>query len=256
MNTKLRKPIIAGNWKMYKTVDEALDLVKQVTAKFDILNNLTAEIIIAPPFTAIAKVADACKNSLLKIAGQNLYWEDAGAFTGEISGSMLKNAGADYVIIGHSERRQYFNETDATVNKKIKAALRNNLLPIFCVGETLTEREANRVEAVIRQQVNVGLDSIDSKDADQLIIAYEPVWAIGTGKTATPEQAQAVHLMIRDMLNRRFNPDIANKMRILYGGSVKPSNSKELLALENIDGALIGGASLKAEDFIAIIKSL
>lgn len=253
MKNTQRTPIIAGNWKMYKTISEANELVQGIKSA---ITTTSAEVIVAPPFTSLTKVIDACKNSFIKVAGQNLYWEDTGAFTGEVSGMMLHDVGAKYVIIGHSERRQYFNETDATVNKKIQAALRNKLIPLFCVGETLAEREANKIEAIISQQIAVGLDGISLTEAENIVIAYEPVWAIGTGKTATPEQAEAVHVMIREMLSRRFNADLAAKMRIIYGGSVKPSNSKELIALENIDGFLIGGASLKAEDFVAIINSV
>lgn len=253
MINKSRTPIIAGNWKMYKTIIEAIELVDAVKKN---IADSNAEVIVAPPFTALVKVADFCKNSLIKIAGQNLYWENTGAFTGEISGMMLKDAGASHVIIGHSERRQYFGETDLDVNKKVQAALNNQLIPIVCVGETLAEREANEIEDVIFEQVTIGLDKVDLKVAATVVVAYEPVWAIGTGKTATPEQAQEVHAMIREMLGRKFSLDIAAKMRILYGGSVKPSNSKELLALPDVDGALIGGASLKAEDFITIIKNI
>jgi triosephosphate isomerase len=247
-----RIPIIAGNWKMYKTINEALDLVKALHYGLQYANDI--EVVVAPPFVALNKVAEFLKDSFIKVSGQNLFWEDAGAYTGEISGMMLKDAGADYVIIGHSERRQYFHETNDTVNKKIVAALKNQLIPIFCVGETLEEREAGKIGEVIYSQVGEGLAGFSASEVGDMVIAYEPVWAIGTGKTATPAQAEEVHKMIRDFINQNYGIDAADKMRILYGGSVKPSNSKELLALENIDGALVGGASLKAEDFIGIIK--
>ncbi|MGD9152812.1 MAG: triose-phosphate isomerase [Gammaproteobacteria bacterium] len=250
----MRIPIIAGNWKMNKTIDEALTLVKEI--HYSLTTPPEAEIIVAPVFTALNKVADFLKDSFISVAAQNIFWEDTGAYTGEVSGLFAKDAGAEYVIIGHSERRQYFNETNETVNKKIKAALKHQLIPILCVGETLEQREANQAEEIIHQQVTQGLVSFTANDIDKLIIAYEPVWAIGTGKTATPEQAEEVHAIIRKIIAEQFGNDLASKMRILYGGSVKPSNSKELLALENIDGALIGGASLKANDFIEIIKNI
>ncbi|MGD9107871.1 MAG: triose-phosphate isomerase [Gammaproteobacteria bacterium] len=250
----MRTPIIAGNWKMNKTIDEALALVKEI--HYGLTTPPEAEIIVAPVFTALNTVAEFLKNSFISVAAQNIFWEDTGAYTGEVSGLFAKDAGAEYVIIGHSERRQYFNETDETVNKKIKAALKHQLIPILCVGETLEQREANQVEEIVRQQVTQGLVSFSANDIDKLIIAYEPVWAIGTGKTATPAQTEEVHAIIRKIIAEQFGTELAEKMRILYGGSVKPSNSKELLALENIDGALIGGASLKANDFIEIIKSI
>jgi triosephosphate isomerase (TIM) len=250
---KIRTPLIAGNWKMYKTINEAINLVNAIHYE---LKYSEIEIVVAPPFTAISKVADMLKESFIAVAGQNVYWEDQGAFTGEISAPMLKDAGADYVIVGHSERRQYFGETDATINKKIKAALKHALIPIVCVGETLAEREAEKVSTVIQTQISGSLQALSSDEAEKLIIAYEPVWAIGTGKTATAEQAEAVHLMIRNLISKQFGAEIAKKMKILYGGSVKPANSQELLSYENIDGALVGGASLKAEDFIGIIKNI
>lgn len=250
---KIRTPLIAGNWKMHLTINEAIELVKTIHYE---LKYSETEIVVAPPFTAINKIAELLKESFIGVAGQNLHWEEKGAFTGEVSASMLKDAGADYVIIGHSERRQYFGETDQTVNKKIKAALKHSLTPIVCVGETLEEREANKVAEIIKTQISAGLEALANEEAEKLVIAYEPVWAIGTGKTATAEQAEEVHVMIRNLLNAQFNSTIAKKIKILYGGSVKPSNSKELLAYENIDGALVGGASLKAEDFIGIIKSI
>jgi triosephosphate isomerase len=250
----MRTPIIAGNWKMNKTIDEALALVKEI--HYGLATPPEAEIIVAPTFTALNKVAEFLHDSFISVAAQNIFWEDSGAYTGEISGLFAKDAGANYAIIGHSERRQYFHETNETVNKKIKAALKNQLIPIVCIGETLEQREANQVENVVQQQITEGLVDFTAADLDKLIIAYEPVWAIGTGKTATPAQAEEAHIIIRKIIAEQFNENLAENMRILYGGSVKPANSQELLALENIDGALIGGASLKAHDFLEIIKSL
>jgi len=250
----MRTPIIAGNWKMNKTIDEALALIKEIHSGLS--TPPKAEIIVAPTFTALNKIAEFLQDSFISVAVQNIFWEDSGAYTGEISAMFAKDAGADYVIIGHSERRQYFNETNETVNKKIKAALKNQLIPIVCVGETLEQREANQAENIVQQQITQGLANFTTEDLDKLIIAYEPVWAIGTGKTATPAQAEEVHIIIRKIIAELFGEDLASKMRVLYGGSVKPNNSRELLTLENIDGALIGGASLKAPDFIEIIKSI
>lgn len=247
----MRKPIIAGNWKMNKTIDEALSLVKTLK---ETLPPTKYTAIIAPPYTAINKTAEFLKGSPIKISAQDLFWEDSGAFTGAISAAMIKDAGATYVIIGHSERRQFFYETDDTVNKKIKTALKHDLTPIFCIGETLVEREAGKMNDVIATQLDGGLLNLTQNDIVKIVIAYEPVWAIGTGKTATPEQAEEVHGLIRKILAKKFG-EAANEVSILYGGSVKPSNSKELLAKPNIDGALVGGASLKAEDFIGIIKN-
>jgi triosephosphate isomerase (TIM) len=246
-----RTPLIAGNWKMHKTIAAAIELVKALQHS---VQNAGVDVVVAPPFTVINKVAEALHDSFIGVAGQDLFWEDFGAYTGEVSAPMLKDAGAEYVIIGHSERRQYFGETDATVNKKVKAALNHQLIPIFCVGETLEERETNKVEEVIERQVRVGLQDLSEANMQQVVIAYEPVWAIGTGKTASAEQAEAVHVMIRQLLSSMVSPEIADVMRIIYGGSVKASNSKELFAKENIDGALVGGASLKVEDFVGIIK--
>lgn len=251
MNKK-RIPIIAGNWKMHNTVAESITLVKSL--HYGLSWTGEAEVVVAPPFTAIYPVAEILRDSYIKVAGQDLFWEDKGAYTGAVAGSMLKEAGADYVIIGHSERRQYFNETDETVNKRIKAAFRHQLLPIVCVGETLVEREADKVTDVVGRQVQLALDSLPQQELENIIIAYEPIWAIGTGKTASSAQAEEVHIFIRDVLAKNFGENVAAKVRILYGGSVKPDNSKELLMQPNIDGALVGGASLKAADFIDIIK--
>jgi len=249
----MRTKLIAGNWKMNKTINEALDLVKALNDGVQQLANIS--VVVAPPYTAINKVAEFLKNSDIQVSAQDLFWEDAGAFTGAISTPMIKEAGAKYCIIGHSEKRQFFNETDDTVNKKIKAAIAHDLIPIFCMGETLVQREANQVETVIKQQFFGGLQDIKPGDIVKIIIAYEPIWAIGTGKTATPEQAEEVHAMIRGMLIKEFGPEVANVIKILYGGSVKADNTKELLSKPNIDGALVGGASLKAQDFIGIINN-
>ena len=248
----MRTPIIAGNWKMNMTITEALDLVKGI--HFGLPQPGNVDVIVAPPFTAIERVSDFLKNSYITVAAQNMHFEESGAFTGEVSSRFIKEAGADYVIIGHSERRQYNSETDETVNKKIKSAFGHDLLPIICVGETLDERESNQIDAVIERQVRDGLSGITAEEAEKTVVAYEPVWAIGTGKTATPEEAEVVHLKIREILTDMFGTEVAKKMRILYGGSMKPSNCKELLNQPNIDGGLIGGASLKPEDFIELIK--
>ncbi|EKE01401.1 MAG: Triosephosphate isomerase [uncultured bacterium] len=251
----MRTPLIAGNWKMNKTINEALELVKALHYGLQYQDVTKLEIVVAPPYTALNKVAEFLKDSFIGVSSQDLFWEESGAFTGAISAPMLKDAGAEYAIIGHSERRQIFGETDGTVNKKIKAALAHNLVPIFCVGETLEEREAGKVNEVIGAQFSGGLMDLTPEHMAKIVIAYEPVWAIGTGKTATPEQAEEVHAVIRNMLVKQFGQTTADIVKILYGGSVKPSNSKELLSKPNIDGALVGGASLKPEDFIGIIKN-
>jgi len=249
----MRTPVIAGNWKMNMTVSEATELVKKIFYGHRHPGNV--EVIVAPPLTALYKVAEVLRDSYISVAAQNIYFEDKGAFTGEVSAPFIKEAGGDYVIIGHSERRQYFGETDESVNLKTKAAYRHELIPIVCVGETLEERESGRLESVIEQQVKGGLDGLTSSEAKDLIVAYEPVWAIGTGKTATPDQAEEVHRFIRGILIDLFGSDVSENIRILYGGSMKPSNAKDLISLPNIDGGLIGGAALLAEDFIGIIKS-
>ena len=251
----MRTKLIAGNWKMNKTISEALELAKGLHYGMSFSEVENIEIVVTPTYTSLNKVAEFLKGSFINVAAQDLFWEDSGAFTGAISAPMIKDAGAKFVIIGHSERRQFFNETDATVNKKIKAALKHQLTPIVCVGETLEEREAGKVQNVIGTQMTGGLAEFTAEEAAKMVIAYEPVWAIGTGKTATPEQAEEVHAMIRAILVKQFGQNTAEVIRIIYGGSVKASNSKELLSLPNIDGALVGGASLKAEDFIGIIKN-
>jgi len=212
------------------------------------------DIVLGPPFTALSAVADTIKGTNISLSAQNLHWEDKGAFTGEISAEMLLDLGCRYVIIGHSERRQYFGETDETVNKKVKQALKKGLLPILCVGETLAEREAGKLNAVISRSVTVGLNDISAEDMRKIVIAYEPVWAIGTGKTATPEQANEVHALIRQQVKALYSVDIAEDIRIQYGGSVTPENVSTLMAMPDIDGALVGGASLKPESFAALVN--
>jgi triosephosphate isomerase len=248
----MRIPVIAGNWKMHNNIQESLDLVREL--KSNVSDVEKVEIIVAPVYTALGAVAAELKNTNILVAAQNVFWEEKGAFTGEVAPGMLKDVGCSHVIIGHSERRQYFSETDETVNKRIKAALSAELTPIVCVGETLEEREAEKTFAVIDRQIKEGLIDLSSNDMEKAVIAYEPVWAIGTGKTATPDQAQAVHLYIRQLIARTFDKEIADLIRILYGGSVKPENVDQLMAQEDIDGALVGGASLKADSFARIVK--
>jgi triosephosphate isomerase len=247
----MRKTIIAGNWKMYKNLKDGQDLA--VALRRDLYKIENVDIVICPPFTLLAYLADALETSNIGVGGQDLYWQEEGAFTGEVSPTMLKDAGCQYVIIGHSERRQFFGETNETVNKKIKAALKFGLTPIVCVGENLQEREANKTFKVIEDHVNNGLSGISASDVLKLVVAYEPVWAIGTGKTATPEQAQEVHKFIRDLLKKNYSQEVADSVRIQYGGSVKPENIIELMNKPDVDGALVGGASLKADSFSAIV---
>ena len=246
-----RKVIVAGNWKMNKNAAEGRALVEAL--KNGIAGLEAAEIVVCPPFTTIGSVVEAAAGSAIGVGAQNIHWEASGAFTGEISADMLKTSGVQYVIIGHSERRQYFGETNETVNKRLKAAIAAGLTPIVCVGELLEEREGNKTEAVLAEQIRVCFADIDAKDAEKIVVAYEPVWAIGTGKTATPEMAQEAHAFIRSELRALFG-NVADAMRIQYGGSMKASNARELVAQPDIDGGLIGGAALKADDFIALIR--
>lgn len=248
----MRTPIIAGNWKLNKTRAEAGALARQVVAGVKQVKDI--EIVLCPPYTALEAVRDAIQSSPVMLGAQDLYWEASGAFTGEVSGPMLADAGCRYVIIGHSERRQYFGEINETVNRKVKAALGAGLLPIVCVGETLPEREAGKVEAVVSEHVRQGLAGVPAADLAKVVVAYEPVWAIGTGKTATPEQAQEVHRLIRRLLTELAGPDVAGAIRIQYGGSVKPDNIKQLMSQPDIDGALVGGASLLADSFLALVR--
>lgn len=247
-----RLPFMAGNWKMNKTVGEALDLVREL--KTAISGVKTVEVAVAPPFTALYAIRKELEGSSIHLAAQNLYWEEKGAFTGEVSPLMLKEVGCDYVIIGHSERRQFFGETDETVNRRIKAALAQGLKVIFCIGETLREREEGKTFSVIESQVEGGLKGLGDQEMTNMVIAYEPVWAIGTGKTATPEQAEEVHRFIREKLEKLYSREVSEEIRIQYGGSVTPENVKGLMNQPNIDGALVGGASLKAESFSKIVR--
>ncbi len=247
----MRKIVIAGNWKMYKTNSEALQLANQIKINTTAIKK--TGIIICPPFTALASVNEVIKDSSIGLGAQDMYWEKEGAFTSCISAGMIRSTGATYVIIGHSERRQYFGETEETVNKKVKAALENGLKPIVCVGETLDQRENNITDKVVTKQVKGGLDGLTPEQMKSIIIAYEPVWAIGTGVTATPDQAQEVHAMIRELLEELFGAETAENTIIQYGGSVKPENANQLLSQKDIDGALVGGACLKADSFSEII---
>jgi triosephosphate isomerase len=247
-----RLPFIAGNWKMNKTVGEAVDLVKELKTALSEVKGV--EVAVAPPFTALYAVRKELEGSPIHLAAQNLYWEEKGAFTGEISPLMLKEAGCHSVIIGHSERRQFFGETDETVNRRMKAALSQGLKIIFCIGETLKEREEGKTFSVIERQVEGGLKGLDHQDIRSATIAYEPVWAIGTGKTATPDQAEEVHQLIRKKIEKLYSREISEEIRIQYGGSVTPENVKGLMSQADIDGALVGGASLKAESFSKIVR--
>jgi len=248
----MRRIIIAGNWKMNNTVQESISLVREIAGS---LNDLKGrEVVIAPPFTSLYVVAKEIENTKVKLAAQNLFWKENGAYTGEISGYMLKDVGCEYVIIGHSERRQFFGETDESVNQKIKAALKFGLFPIVCVGESLEERETGKTFEVIKRQVEKGFEGLENLEMKKGVIAYEPVWAIGTGKTASPVQANEVHLFIRNLLQESFGKEISDTMPILYGGSVKPDNIKGLMEQSEIDGVLVGGASLDAKGFLKIIK--
>lgn len=249
----MRKPFIAGNWKMNKTIKESVELVNDLKRELSDVEEV--DIVICPVFTALSEVSDLTIDSNIGLGAQNVYWQESGAFTGEIAPSMLKDAGCQYVIIGHSERRKYFGETDEIVNKKTKAALAAGLLPIVCVGEVLEEREANKTIEVVEGQLKGSLAGLISENLSKIVIAYEPVWAIGTGKTATPAQAQEVHKFIRDWLSKNYSSEVSQKLQILYGGSVKPSNIKELISEEDIDGALVGGASLDSASFIGIVKN-
>jgi triosephosphate isomerase (TIM) len=246
-----RKPFIAGNWKMFKTCPEAVEAAAKLSQIVEGVSDV--DIMIAPTFTALAPVSEAIQGGPVKLAAQNIHWEEEGAYTGEISAKMILSAGCSHVIIGHSERRQFFGETDETVNKKIKAAIDNGLVPVMCVGETEKKRDEDKTFSVLDKQVKKGLEGFLLGDLSSLIIAYEPVWAIGTGKTATTDQAQEVHAYIRSMITDDFGQSLAQGMRILYGGSVKPANIKELMAMPDIDGALVGGASLDPETFSKIV---
>ena len=248
----MRTPVIAGNWKMNKTVAEAVVLASEIKEKVAGVENV--KIIVCPVFTAVKSVADVLKGTNVKVGAQDMYWETSGAYTGEVSGEMLLEAGAEYVIIGHSERRQYFGETNETVNKKLKKALAIGLKPIVCIGETLADRESGATEAVVEKQVREGFVGLTAEEMKGTIIAYEPVWAIGTGKTATADQAEAVHAFVRNLVAQLWDKETADAVVIQYGGSMKPENVASLLAQPDIDGGLIGGAALKADSFEKLVK--
>jgi len=246
----MRKPMIAGNWKLHKTISEATSLVSELIPA--VASNQNVEIVVAPVYTALSKVAETLADSNIKLAAQNCYPEPQGAFTGEVSPLLLKDAGCEYVIIGHSERRQLFAETDKSVNSKALALAESGLGTIFCIGETLEERESGKMFDVLRQQITAGLKDLTANQMQTVVVAYEPVWAIGTGKVATDEQAQEVHAFIRGLLAELYDAQTAAATRILYGGSVKPGNVDGLMTQPDVDGALVGGASLKADDFARI----
>ena len=248
----MRKPVIAGNWKLFKTKAEALALIGELAPL--VAGVTDVEIVVAPVFTVLPSLVGAVSGTPINLAAQDVFWEEEGAFTGEVSPRMLLDAGASHVIIGHSERREYFGESDATVNKKIKAALKGTLVPIFCIGETLSAREAGETFTVLERQLKGGLEGITAAQFAPVIVAYEPVWAIGTGKVASDEQAQEAHAFIRGVIAGLYGKDCADKVRILYGGSVKPENVKGLMSCTDIDGALVGGASLKGASFAAIVR--
>jgi len=248
----MRRPIIAGNWKMHKTVEEAVDFVARLRETLGEWEE--TEVMVAPPFVTLVPVVERLSGSKIEVAAQNVFWEVQGAYTGEVSPTMLHAVGCRYVIIGHSERRAYFGETDETVNRKVKATLANGLNPIVCVGESLEERERGDTFNVVKRQVTTGLKGMTGEVASRIVIAYEPIWAIGTGKTASPGQAQEVHLVIRRLLGEIFDSARAEDMRIQYGGSVKPDNIDALMSERDIDGALVGGASLEIESFVRIVK--
>ena len=250
-----RKRFIAGNWKLNLTVEEGVALVQGLAKAIAAdAKSAAVEVAVCPTFLALYPVAQAAKGSAVGVGGQNAYWEEKGAFTGEASASLLKNAGAKYVILGHSERRQYFGETDQTINKRLKAVLAQGLVPILCIGETLAERDGGKLEEVLSRQLQGALDGFTAAQLDSLVVAYEPVWAIGTGRTATTAQAQEAHAFVRGVL-RKLVGELAERVRIQYGGSVKADNAKELLSQPDVDGALVGGASLKLADFTAIISA-
>ncbi len=249
----MRRRIIAGNWKLNKTNAEAVELVKELAAQVSDVSGV--DMVVCPTAIALSDVAQKLEGSVIGVGAQNMWCEDSGAFTGEIAAPMIQAIGAQYVILGHSERRQYFGEDNAVINKKVHKAISTGLTPIVCVGETLAEREGGIMETVVKDHILGSLEGVSAADMTKVVLAYEPVWAIGTGKTATPEEAQEVHAFIRSLLVEAYGQDVADQVRIQYGGSVKPGNAAELLGQVDIDGALVGGASLKAEDFVAIIKA-
>ncbi len=249
----MRRPIIAGNWKMNKTIDEAAELV--VGLKRQLYTISEVDIVVCPPFTALSQVSKLLIDSNISLGAQDMHWEEEGAYTGEVSAGMLKNVGCRYVIIGHSERRQYFGETNETVNKKIKTAICNGLIPIVCVGERLEEQDKGLTLEVIREQIENGLKKLSREEVSHIIIAYEPVWAIGTGRNATAQQAQEAQHFIRELLGKLYDTEIASRIRLQYGGSVKPEIIAQFIVQEDIDGALVGGASLDVDSFAQIVKN-
>lgn len=250
----MRKPFIAGNWKMNNTISESVDLIDEIKESLKESDMENIEVAVCVPAIALSQVKKALEVTGIKLGAQNMHWEESGAYTGEISPLMLEEIGVDYCIIGHSERRQYFNETDEIVNKKIKSALSHNIKPIFCVGETLEQREMGKEKDIIEDQVVNGLKDISSNDMESITIAYEPIWAIGTGQTASSEDANNMCAFIRNTIEEKYSKEISEKIIIQYGGSVKPDNVSEIMNQTDIDGALVGGASLKADDFIKLIK--
>ncbi|MGB9885831.1 MAG: triose-phosphate isomerase [Moorellales bacterium] len=248
----MRTPLLAANWKMHKTIPEAEALVGELLPLLAGVED--REVVLCPPFPALAAVASICRGSRIAVGAQNLHWEAQGAYTGEVSAPMLRAAGCSFVIVGHSERRQYFGEDDAMVNRKLEAAIKTGLHPILCVGETLSQRELGLTRAVCELQLRQALAGIDERSVEGLVVAYEPVWAIGTGRTPTPEETQAVIAFLRRVLAERYSPEVADRVRVLYGGSVTPENIRGFMAQPDIDGALVGGASLKAETFAAIVR--
>ncbi|WP_346890315.1 triose-phosphate isomerase [Clostridium sp. UBA1056] len=247
----MRKAIIAGNWKMNNTIQEAIDLVKELKP---LVKDASCDVVVCPTFLSLPAVIEECKDSNIMVGAQNMHFEESGAFTGEVSPLMLKELGVKFVIIGHSERRQYFNETDETINKKLKTAFEHKIVPILCVGESLQQRELGITEEILGAQIKQDLIGIKKAQVENMVIAYEPIWAIGTGKTATADDANNTIGFIRDVIGKLYGEDAADKVRIQYGGSVKPSTIKEQMLKEHIDGGLIGGASLKASDFAAIVN--
>lgn len=247
----MRKPIIAGNWKMHKTINEAKSFVEEIKGS---IKETDVEAVICAPYTILKDLKEVTKGTNIKVGAQNMHFEENGAFTGEISPLMLKELEIDYVIIGHSERRQYFNETDETVNKKVKKALEHSIIPIMCVGESLEQREDGDTKSIVKSQVEKGLQGINHEDIKKIVVAYEPIWAIGTGKTASSEDANEVIAYIREVIKNVSSEDISEEIRIQYGGSVKPSNVEEIMNQSDIDGALVGGASLEPKDFIELVN--
>lgn len=250
----MRTPIIAGNWKMYKTDKEAFELASSLKNRLQGVDSV--KVVLCPPFTALGSVKNGIEGSNIFLGAQNMHWESEGAYTGEISAPMLLSSGCKFVILGHSERRAYFEENNQIINLKLKAALRHGLIPILCVGERLEDREAGKTEKVVEDHIRGAFEGLGPEEAGKVVIAYEPVWAIGTGKTATPKQANQVHRFIREKMAALYSEEVAQGVNILYGGSVKPENSKDLLKEADIDGALVGGASLKSESFEKIVRSV